>query len=214
MRSRAGVLGRRGFALESAGARICREAGARVSTNVCVRDLDLPAPNVHDARRLEIFAEGLPMFGRAQLAIDTTLVAAHHCDGTARLGTATRAAMAMARRRKEATYPELVGPRSRAKLVVLALEVGGRWSTETATFLTLLAAARARSESALMWRRVEQAWRMRWAGILGCAAARAFASSLLEQRPSGGVDGVTPLLPDLLSDFRHAGLVLPISHTV
>ena len=202
------MLGRRGFALESAGARICREAGARVSTNVYVRDLDLPAPNVHDARRLEIIAEGLPIFGRAQLAIDTTLVAAHHCDGTARPGTATRdgAAMVTARRRKEATYPELVGPRSRAKLVVLALEVGGRWSTETATFLTLLAAARARSESALMRRRVEQAWRMRWAGILGCAAARAFASSLLEQRPSGGVDGVTPLLPDLLSDFRHAGL--------
>ena len=41
-----GVFGRRGFALESAVARICREAGARVSTNVCVRDLDLTAPNV------------------------------------------------------------------------------------------------------------------------------------------------------------------------
>ena len=34
--SRAGVLGRRGFALESVGTRICREAGARVSTNVFV----------------------------------------------------------------------------------------------------------------------------------------------------------------------------------
>ena len=39
-----GVLGRRGFALESAMARICREAGARVTTNVMVRD-DLAAPN-------------------------------------------------------------------------------------------------------------------------------------------------------------------------
>ena len=76
---------------------------------------------------------------------------------------------------------------------MLALEVGSRWSTETATFLTLLAAARARSESALMQCRVEQVWRMRWAGILGCAAARAFASSLLEQRPSGGVDCDTSL---------------------
>ena len=35
--SRAGVLGRRGFALESAAARACREAGARVSTNIIVR---------------------------------------------------------------------------------------------------------------------------------------------------------------------------------
>ena len=35
--SRAGVLGRRGFALESAVARVCREAGARVSVNVFLR---------------------------------------------------------------------------------------------------------------------------------------------------------------------------------
>ena len=143
--SRAGVLGRRGFAVESVGARICREAGARVSTNVFVRDLDLAVPNVHDARRLEIIAEGLPLFGGAQLAIDTTLVSAHHCDGSARRGGAAMdgAALVAARRRKETTYPELVGPRGRAKLVVLAIEVGGRWSQETATFLRLLAAAKA-----------------------------------------------------------------------
>ena len=45
--SRAGVLERRGFAVESVGARIFREAGARVATNVLVRDL---VPNVHDGR--------------------------------------------------------------------------------------------------------------------------------------------------------------------
>ena len=211
--SRAGVLGRRGFAVESAGARICREAGARVSTNVFVRDLDLDAPNVHDARRLEIIAEGLPLFGGAQLAIDTTLVSAHHCDGSARRGGATNdgAALLVARRRKETTYPELVGPRSRAKLVVLAMEVGGRWSQETATFLRMLAAARARGECTLLRKRAEQAWRLRWAGMLACSAARAFAGSLLEQRGNGGADGVTPALPDLLSEFRHAGLASPVA---
>ena len=36
--SSAGVLGRRGFALESAAARVCPEAGERVSTNVFLRD--------------------------------------------------------------------------------------------------------------------------------------------------------------------------------
>ena len=186
------MLGRRGFALESVGARICREAGARVSTNVFVRDLDLLAPNVHDARRLEIVAEGLPLYGGAQLAVDTTLVSAHHCDGTATPGAAhvDGAALVVARRRKERAYPELVGTRSRAKLVVLAGEVGGRWSEETATFLRLLAVARARSESALMRRRAEQAWRMRWGGMLACAAARAFAASLLEQRSNVGGDGI------------------------
>ena len=82
--SRAGVLGRRGFAVESIGARICREGGARVSTNVHVFVLDILAPEVHDGRRIEIIAEGLPLFGGAQLAVDTTLVSAHHCDGSAR----------------------------------------------------------------------------------------------------------------------------------
>ena len=33
-----------------------------------------------------------------------------------------------ARRRKERTYPELNGAGGRARLVVLAAEVGGRWS--------------------------------------------------------------------------------------
>ena len=47
------------FFVESAAARACRKAGARVSRNLFVRDLDLPvAP--HDARRLEVAADGLP----------------------------------------------------------------------------------------------------------------------------------------------------------
>ena len=71
--SRSGVLGSRGFSVESAAARVCREAGARVSTNVFVRDLDIPV-GCHDTRRLEVVADGLPLFGGAQLALDTTLV--------------------------------------------------------------------------------------------------------------------------------------------
>ena len=39
--ARAGVLSRRGYAIESVMARVCREAGGRVTTNVAVRDLDL-----------------------------------------------------------------------------------------------------------------------------------------------------------------------------
>ena len=37
--SRAGILGSRGFALESAAARVCREGGGRVATNLFLRDL-------------------------------------------------------------------------------------------------------------------------------------------------------------------------------
>ena len=60
--SRAGVLGSRNASLESAAARVCREAGGRVSTNVFLRDLDLPVARV-DGRRLEVFVDGLPLFG-------------------------------------------------------------------------------------------------------------------------------------------------------
>ena len=88
----------------------------------------------------------LTLWRGAQLAIDTTLVSPLRRDGTARARAANHdgAALEDARRRKEATYPELSGEGGRARLVVLAAEVGGgRWSVETAQFLTALAKARA-----------------------------------------------------------------------
>ena len=60
---RAGLFARRGFAVEMAAAKVCQEAGARVTTNVVVRDLDLGVPQpALDGRRLEVVAEGLPLF--------------------------------------------------------------------------------------------------------------------------------------------------------
>ena len=60
------VLARRAYVLENVAARICREAGGRVSTNVFVRDLDLMEPGVADGRRLEVVVNGLPLFGGSQ----------------------------------------------------------------------------------------------------------------------------------------------------
>ena len=57
---------------------------ARVMTNVLVRDLELNLHDHVDARRLAIVADGLPLFGGAQLAFDTTLVSAVRQDGTPR----------------------------------------------------------------------------------------------------------------------------------
>ena len=51
-----------GFALESAAARTCREAGGRVGTN-CVRDLPVLAT---DSRSWEVVVDGLPLFGCCQ----------------------------------------------------------------------------------------------------------------------------------------------------
>ena len=143
--AQAGVLGRRGFALESAAARVCREAGARVSTNVLVRDLDL-LPLQH-AHRLEVVADGLPLYG-AQIAVETALVFLLRRNGTphSRCAWENGAALRQARRRKERVYPELSGAHGRARLVVLANEVGGRWSLETQAFFRQLARAKSREE--------------------------------------------------------------------
>jgi hypothetical protein len=54
-----------------------------------------------------------------------------------------------ARRRKERTYPELTNG-SRCKLVVLALELSGRWSTEAVNFVHLPARAKAREAAELL----------------------------------------------------------------
>ena len=122
--SRVGV-GKRGFPLECAAAQVCREAGGRVSTNVFVRALDLAAFNALDDRRVEVIADGLPVWHGAQLAIDTTLVSPLRGDGSARGRAADHSGSALqeARRRKERTYPELAGEAERARLVVLAAEV-------------------------------------------------------------------------------------------
>ena len=184
--ARAGVLARRVYAFESVAARICREAGGRVSTNVFVRDLDLMGPGVADGRRLEMVA----LFGGSQIAVDATPVSALHSDGTPlrRAAAEDGVALPAAALRKSRTYPELVGPRARARLVVMGVEVGGRWAPETRTFLSLLARAEARGECRLLQRRAEQAWRLMWGSLLSCAAARAFASTLLELSGASGAD--------------------------
>ena len=194
--------------MESVAARICKEAGGRVTTNVMVRDMDLVRPDVHDTRRLEVVVDGLSLFGGVQLAVDTTVVSALHANGEARRNAARRDGVALeaARRRKERTYPELTARGGRARLVVLGVEVGGRWSSETRSFLSKLAHDRARSERSLMRKRVEQAWPLRWGSLLSCAAARAVAMSLLDLPGSRGSDGTCPLPHDVERDFRHAGL--------
>ena len=47
-----------------------------------------------DNRRLEVVVDGLPLFGGSQLAIDTTLVCAMHCDGSPHLGCSRDGAQA------------------------------------------------------------------------------------------------------------------------
>ena len=163
--ARVGVLSRRGYALESVAAQICREAGGRVRTNTFVREMDVLDVDSGDGRQLEVVVDGLPLHGGAQVVVDTTLVSARHCDGRPRRGAADRVGVAFtaARKTKERRYPEFVSARARVRLVVLAVEVGAR--------RTFLASQMVRD----VWMRSSQGFR----------------SVLLELHSAVGVDGMT-----------------------
>ena len=85
-----------------------------------------------DSRRLEVVADGLPLFHGTQLAVDTTLVSPVGRDGLP-CPRCAREWSSPHHRQTKRTYPELTGRFGLAKLVVLACEVGG--STETRAFL-------------------------------------------------------------------------------
>ena len=125
------------------------------------------------------------------------------CDGSPHRGAENLDGVVLvrARRRKERTYPELVGLRRRARL---GIEVGGRMSIETTSFLSQLAKARSRQETALMRRRVEQAWRMR-GGHSGLRYGQGVA--MLNLCTAHGADGDTPPVHEVEGDHRYAGLV-------
>ena len=199
-----GVLSTRALPLEHAVARVCREAGARVARNVRLADMNLDVP-VADARRIEVVANGLPLWHGSQLAVDATIVSPLTRQGQAhpradvQPGSAVDAA---ARRKRNNTYPEL-GHARRCRLVVVGTEVGGRFSTEVVQFLRLLARHRAAAVPRLLRPAAITAWVARWSGLLAVAAQRAFAASLLELPPAADLgDGPGPELHELLAEAR------------
>jgi hypothetical protein len=199
--STSGRLHPRSKPLERALARVCREAGARVATNMFLRDLNLANISPLDGRQIEICANGLPLWGGQQLAIDATIVGALRRDGRSQPGASRRdgVQLQVARRRKERAYPELTDA-PRCRLVVFATEVGGRWSSEAVLLVQLLAKAKARAAPRLFQKSAELAFYKRWTAILAVAAQSAVASSLLDDdlRTLDAVDGDTPEFHEVL----------------
>ena len=109
--------------------------------------------------------------------------------------------MKVARRKKTTVFPELVGPHSRPKLLVLSAEVGGRWSKETRVFYNWsvhvpgLSCTHATLEACL-----------RRGAMWACAVAEAGASSLLDLLDSHGGDGKAPATHEAISDHVCARL--------
>eukprot|EP00439_Symbiodinium_sp_Y106_P080353 s1032_g19.t1 len=98
-------------------------------------DVNLDSP-IRDERRMEVVANGFPLWHGSQLALDATKGEAHP-GADVQPGLAVVAA---ARRKRRDTYPELGGAR-RCRLVVVGVgvEVGGRFGAEAAQLLRLLA---------------------------------------------------------------------------
>ena len=120
-----------------------REAGARVATNVFLRDLNLGMP-LSDVRRLEVVANGLPGFGSVQVAVDATLVSPVRRDGTNDpMPTPSPASPCGRQRTTSAGAPtrssgaRAVPPRCRRP------RGWGRWGDETEAFLHRLARGKA-----------------------------------------------------------------------
>ena len=200
-----GVLARRAGPLERAAARICKEAGARVALHVALRDLNLDVP-ASDGCRIEVVANGLPLWQGAQVAVDATVVSPVRRAGQPRSRADQQPGLALAQAvdRKGRTYPELRQAR-RCRLVVFGVEVGGRISRTTLTFLRLLAKARARQRAPWCSAGVQRAMMHRWTALASFAALRAHACSLLElpiEGPGDPTDGLEVPLGELLAGHQ------------
>ena len=176
-----------------------------MATNVLLRDMNIPV-RPQDDRRLEIVANGLPLWGGAQIAVDATLVSPVRRNGRpqSRCASEAGARLEAARQKKEDTYRELLASR-RCRLQVAGLEVGGRWDKSACTFLRLLARARVRAVPAQIRKSAQLAYLARWSGIVSVAASKAFAASLLHLplETTCNVDGEEPDISAVLDDARY-----------
>ena len=167
-----------------------------VARNVRLADMNLDVP-VADEHRVEVVANGLPLWHGSQLALDATIVSPLTPRGEAHPRADTlpgRAVNAAARRKRHSTYPEL-GRARRCRLVVLGTETGGRFNTETCACWRGIAPPPFPCTCDLPRSRLGVA---RWSGLLAVAAQRAFAASLLELPPAADLsDGPGPELHEL-----------------
>ena len=111
------------------------------------------------------------------MAVDITLRSALTSNGDPRPGAAREDGIACngARVDKERKYGELTEG-NRCRLVVVALETGGRWSVEALQFVESLAHTRARERPPTMARSAFLAWRRRWSRMVSVSCSRAFAT--------------------------------------
>ena len=178
-------------------------AGARVRFNVFLRDMNVNVAGTDERRIVEVLAQDLPCFGGAQLAVDITLRCVVSSAGEPHPNTTDvdGAALMVAREDKERIYPERTTS-GRCRLVVVAIETGGRWSSEAVDFVRQLAFAKAREVPSFMLFSTALPWERRWTRMLSTVYSLSFAASLVAPSDTCEVwcwtGGEPPPLADLL----------------
>ena len=203
--TKTGRVRKRAMPIERTVARACREAGGATRTEVMLKDMNIGVA-ASDKRRMDVLVQGLPCFAGAQIAVDATLRSSISSSGLpqGRAASEDGQTCIAAVRDKDSKYPELVAG-GRCKLVVFALEVGGRFGKEALELLDQLAWAKSRSASPLTRSAALLAWRRRWIRMIAISAGVAWARSVTaptETVPDGPCDGHEPPQDSVLSDAR------------
>ena len=180
---------------------VLREAGAASSHRPLLRDLAVPDVADTDSRQLDIVAGGLSIYGGRTIVGDATLRSPISSRGDAQGVAATTdgATFPGARRDKATAYPELVLPSARHKFLVLASEVGGRFSEECVNLVPQLVNNKASNLSASDSKLFRLAYTRRWWGILSMAVQRAVAANLLGGSWMPACDWCEPSEEELLT---------------
>ena len=210
---RSGRLRRRAKPVERAWARVLTEGGAQVLENQQLKHMRIPGIRAGDKRAVEIVAKNLRMKHGIPLACDATVVSPLHANGDARRRAADHdgVAIAAAEADKRATYPELVHS-AQCQLVVLACEVGGRWSSTCSWLVRTLAEEKSAGAPPRLRRSTARAWEARWWGMLAVAVQNAVASTLVDDAPHWlhGWEGRGPPLGELPHGDAPAESRLPL----
>ena len=176
-------------------------------------ELETPVPVSAD-REIEIVVNNFAFVqGSISLACDVTLVSPLTTAGEAKPRAAVEDGVAIkdAEKRKRQRYPELLHS-TRCRLVVLAGEVGGRWSAETVRFIEELAKHRSQKAPARLRKSTRLAWENRWWGMLAVATQDSLAATLVNDAPHllHGWEGSGPPLGELLHGEAPSPSRLPL----
>ena len=137
-----------------------------------------------DDRKVEIMATGQPLYQGMPLVCDVSLVSPIKSNGIARPRAAHESGIALANIEdvKATPYPELMSS-TQCKFLILAGEVGGRWSATTCRFIRDLAASKNHDAAPCLRKSAAFAWENRWWSMISVATQNALAATLVDDAP-------------------------------